>query len=79
MSFKLTENVFIGILSDLREKTYDSEIYLITDSEAFLESVQAGFDEVDDPRAQDNQKYPLISLLVMMLCATLQGLFIKKI
>jgi len=50
-----------------------SEIDQIADRDAFLESVREGFYEVKDPRAPDNQSYPLLSLLVMVLCAILAG------
>lgn len=58
-----------------RKKTKDfySEIDQIADREAFLESIREGFLEVEDPRVEDNQSYPLISLLVMILCAILAG------
>lgn len=49
------------------------EIDWLADKEAFLESVQEGFNEIEDPRARDNQIYPLVHLLVMILCAVLAG------
>ena len=49
------------------------EIDWLADKEAFLESVQEGFNEIEDPRARDNQTYPLAHLLVMILCAVLAG------
>ncbi len=54
-------------------KEFYSEVDQITDSEAFLESVRDGFYQVEDPRVKDNQSYPLVSLLVMILCAILAG------
>lgn len=56
-----------------KEKLFYSEVDQIADSEAFLESVREGFSEVEDPRVQDNLSYPLINLLVMILCAVLAG------
>lgn len=44
-----------------------------TEKEPFLESVQEGFNEVEDPRARDNQIYSLVHLLVMILSAILAG------
>lgn len=49
------------------------EIDQIADREAFLESVRDGFKGVEDPRVKDNQSYPLINLLVIILCAVLAG------
>jgi predicted transposase YbfD/YdcC len=56
-----------------RTDEFYTEIDQITDKEAFLESVEEGFSGVEDPRAQDNQTYPFVHLLVMMLCAILAG------
>ena len=56
-----------------RTEEFYTEIDQIADREAFLESVEEGFSGVEDPRAQDNQTYPLVHLLVMMLCAILAG------
>lgn len=58
-----------------RKKTLEfyTEIEQIADREAFLESIQEGFSSVEDPRAPDNQTYPLVHLLVMILCAILAG------
>jgi hypothetical protein len=61
------------LLARKTEKGFYTEVDQIADGEAFFESVRAGFDGVDDPRAQDNQTYPLVSLLVMMICAVLAG------
>ena len=56
-----------------RKRTQDfyTEIDQIADREAFLESVQDGFSEIADPRVSDNQTYPLVHLLVMIVCAIL--------
>jgi predicted transposase YbfD/YdcC len=56
-----------------KESGFYSEVDQIVDSEAFLESVSVGFKEITDPRAVDNQTYPLVDLLVMVLCAILAG------
>jgi predicted transposase YbfD/YdcC len=50
-----------------------SEFDQIGDSEAFLETVREGFKGINDPRAKDNQSYPLVNLLVMIICAILAG------
>ena len=54
-------------------REFYTEIDQIADKKAFLESVQEGFREVEDPRASDNQSYLLMHLLVMILCAILAG------
>ena len=56
-----------------KSKEFYSKIDEIADCEAFLESVREGFNEVKDPRTQDNQTYRLVDLLVMILCAILAG------
>ena len=60
-------------MSKKNSNDFYSEIDQIADKQEFVESVKAGFKEVIDPRAVDNQSYPLISLLVMILCAILAG------
>lgn len=60
-------------MSHKQSKQFYSEIDQIADSQAFLDSVHEGFSEVKDPRAPDNQDYPLVSLLVIILCAILAG------
>ena len=47
-----------------RTDEFYTAIDQIADREAFLESVEEGFSEVEDPRAQGNPKYPLVHLLV---------------
>ncbi len=54
------------------QDTY-SEIDQIIDSEVFVECIKTGFKEVGDPRTDDNNSYPLVSLLVMILCAIIAG------
>jgi predicted transposase YbfD/YdcC len=56
-----------------RTKEFYAEIDQIADRESFLQSVQEGFRAVEDPRASDNQNYPLVHLLLMILCAILAG------
>lgn len=55
-----------------KKDSYD-DIERSIDMQAFVESVKEGFDEVADPRRADNQVYPLISLLIMILCAIIAG------
>jgi len=50
-----------------------SAIDEIADKEAFLESVREGFSGIEDPRAEDNQSYRLVDLLIVILCAVLAG------
>ena len=56
-----------------KPKEFYSEADQIADSEAFLVSVKEGFNELEDPRVQDNQTYPLVSLLIIILSAILAG------
>lgn len=60
-------------MASKKTKEFYTEIEQIADREAFLESVQEGFHEVEDPRVGDNQSYPLVHLIVMILCAILAG------
>lgn len=60
-------------MSKKKGQEFYSAIDEIADKEAFLESVREGFSEIEDPRAQDNQSYRLIDLLVVILCAVLAG------
>lgn len=55
-----------------RKQDY-ADIEQSIDIQAFVESVKEGFNTVTDPRKADNQTYPLMSLLVMMLCAVIAG------
>jgi predicted transposase YbfD/YdcC len=54
-------------------KEFYSDFDQIEDSEAFLDSLKEVFKDIDDPRSQDNQTYPLITLLIIILCAILAG------
>ncbi len=56
-----------------KEKEFYSEVDQLLDAEEFLESVREGFCGVDDPRAKDNLSYPLVNLLIMILCSVLAG------
>lgn len=58
--------------SKKKEEVYSS-VDQIFDKEAFLESIENGFREVTDPRVADNQSYPFITILVMIVCAILAG------
>lgn len=69
----MVPQIYGGAMARRETKGFYSEIEQIADKEAFLESVHKGFKEVEDPRAQDNQAYPIINLLVMILCAILAG------
>jgi predicted transposase YbfD/YdcC len=60
-------------MSKKNTKDAYSEIDQIVDSEAFVACVKSGFKEVKDPRTEDNNSYPLVSLLVMVLCAIIAG------
>jgi hypothetical protein len=65
--------IFGGIMSRKEPKQFYSAIDQITDNQEFIASIKEGFGEVDDPRMADNQTYPLVSLLIMILCAILAG------
>lgn len=56
-----------------KTKEFYSEFDQMIDSEAFLEKIQDGFKQVEDPRVSDNRSYSLINLLVIILCAILAG------
>src|SRR4029077_6110117 len=62
-----------GVMVRKKTKEFYSEFDQIADSEAFLETIREGFKEIKDPRAPDNQSYPLINLLIMIVCAILAG------
>lgn len=55
-----------------KKDPYD-DIEKSIDIQAFVESVKEGFKQVVDPRKADNQSYPLMSLLVMILCGVIAG------
>lgn len=50
-----------------------SEVEQFYDQQTFIESIKEGFKEIQDPRASDNQSYPLAYLVVMIVCAILAG------
>lgn len=52
-------------------REFYSAIDEIADKEAFLESVREGFKDIEDPRAEDNQGYRLVDLLIIIVCAIL--------
>ena len=56
-----------------KPREFYSAIDQIADKEMFLESVREGFKNVEDPRAEDNQGYRFVDLLVVILCAVLAG------
>ncbi len=62
-----------GTMKQKKLKEFYSEIDQIADKQAFVESITENFKEVEDPRAADNQSYPLVDLLVMIICAILAG------
>lgn len=56
-----------------KAKTFYTEIEQIADKEEFLSWLSEGFRDVEDPREGDNLTYPLVHLLVMIICAILAG------
>ena len=47
-----------------KQQEFYSEVEQLYDRQTFIESIKEGFKEVQDPRASDNQSYPLAYLLV---------------
>ena len=45
----------------------------LLDQQAFIESIKTEFQDIQDPRVEDNVSYPLPSLLVIILAAVLAG------
>ena len=60
-------------MSKKKPQEFYSTIDEIADKEAFLESVQEGFKEVEDPRAADNQGYRLVDLLIIIIRSCMSG------
>ena len=56
-----------------KKKEPYNDIEKLIDIQAFIDSVKDGFKGVEDPRLADNKCYPLMSLLVMILCAVIAG------
>lgn len=50
-----------------------SAIDQLLDQQEFIESIRMDFAEISDPRVFDNQSYPLLSLLIIILAAILAG------
>lgn len=60
-------------MSKKNRKDIYSAIDQLIDNESFVESIKHDFQRIEDPRSEDNQRYPLASLLVMILCAVIAG------
>jgi predicted transposase YbfD/YdcC len=60
-------------MSRKKQHEFYSEAEQLYDQQTFIESIKEGFKEIQDPRAIDNQSYPLAYLLIMMVCAVLAG------
>lgn len=60
-------------MGKINSREFYSDIDQIADKEAFLESVREGFKDIKDPRAEDNQEYRLVDLLIIVVCAILAG------
>jgi len=56
-----------------KEKDFYSEIDQLVDKQSFIESIEEEFQEIEDPRLALNRSYPLVHLLVIILCAVLAG------
>lgn len=55
-----------------KKEAYD-DIEKSIDIQSFIDSVKDGFKELEDPRQAGNTRYPLLSLLIMILCAVIAG------
>jgi len=55
-----------------KKNVYD-DIEKSLDIQAFVDSVKEGFSSVEDPRVSDNQTYPLVTLTIMILSASIAG------
>lgn len=55
-----------------QQDTY-SKLDWIFDSDEFFDSIKRDFGSITDPRALDNQSYPLEILLIIILCAFIAG------
>lgn len=55
-----------------KKELYD-DIEKAFDIQSFVDSIEDGFKELEDPRQADNTRYSLISLVVMILCAVIAG------
>jgi hypothetical protein len=60
-------------MSKKNPREFYSTIDEIADKEAFLELVQEGFKDIEDPRAAGNQGYRLVDLLIIIICVILAG------
>lgn len=45
----------------------------LIDQQEFVESIERAFKDIQDPRVLDNQSYPLVYLLIMILSAVIAG------
>lgn len=50
-----------------------SEVDQLLDQQEFVESIKRAFKNILDPRVTDNQSYPLVYLLIMILAAVIAG------
>ena len=56
-----------------KTQKFYSEIDPLIDQESFIQSIEEEFEEVQYPRVQENCCYPLVHLLMIILCAVLAG------
>jgi predicted transposase YbfD/YdcC len=73
VQFTIAIQNFGGAMGKQKSREFYSAVDQITDKEAFLESVREGFRDIKDPRAEDNQGYRLVDLLIIIICAILAG------
>jgi len=61
----------LGVL--MAKKQDYGQIDQLLDCQMFIESFDDAFRELDDPRREANQRYPLVGLMLVTLCAVLAG------
>ena len=61
------------LMSNKKPAEFYSAVDQLLDQQEFIESIEMEFGGIADPRVLDNQSYPLIVLLIMILAAILAG------
>ncbi len=60
-------------MSKKKSAEFYSEADALIDQQEFVESIERTFKDILDPRVLDNQSYPLVYLLIMILAAVIAG------
>jgi hypothetical protein len=58
-------------MSKKKSAEFYSEADALIDQQEFVESIERTFKDILDPRVLDNQSYPLVYLLIMILAAVI--------